>query len=138
MLRDGLRMLLDGSCDVRHVREVAYNGDARDPGLWAELANAGWPGLTVPESAGGAGLGFDVTAAGVRIEAGAMLFEPGENDAAIEELTDELRAVLSAETLGACERLLHMTAEYAKDRQQFGRPIGSYQAVKIRVAQMAG
>jgi alkylation response protein AidB-like acyl-CoA dehydrogenase len=42
----------------------------------------------------------------------------------------------SAELLGAADRALAMSVEYAKDRVQFGRPIGSFQAVKHRCADM--
>jgi alkylation response protein AidB-like acyl-CoA dehydrogenase len=42
----------------------------------------------------------------------------------------------SAELLGGAARVLEMTAEYAKDRVQFGQPIGSFQAVKHRCADM--
>jgi alkylation response protein AidB-like acyl-CoA dehydrogenase len=43
---------------------------------------------------------------------------------------------LAAEQTGIAQRTLEMAVEYAKDRQQFGRPIGSYQAVSHRCAQM--
>ena len=43
---------------------------------------------------------------------------------------------LAAEQTGIAQRTLDMAVEYAKDRQQFGRPIGSYQAVSHRCAQM--
>ncbi len=43
---------------------------------------------------------------------------------------------LAAESTGIAQRTLEMAVEYAKDRQQFGRPIGSYQAVSHRCAQM--
>jgi len=43
---------------------------------------------------------------------------------------------LAAESTGVAQRALEMAVEYAKDRQQFGRPIGSYQAVSHRCAQM--
>jgi alkylation response protein AidB-like acyl-CoA dehydrogenase len=42
----------------------------------------------------------------------------------------------AAELLGAASRALAMTVQYAKDRVQFGRPIGSFQAVKHRCADM--
>jgi alkylation response protein AidB-like acyl-CoA dehydrogenase len=42
----------------------------------------------------------------------------------------------SAELLGGAARVLEMTAQYAKDRVQFGQPIGSFQAVKHRCADM--
>jgi alkylation response protein AidB-like acyl-CoA dehydrogenase len=43
---------------------------------------------------------------------------------------------VSAELAGIAQRTLEMGVEYAKERQQFGRPIGSYQAVSHRCAQM--
>jgi len=43
---------------------------------------------------------------------------------------------LAAESTGIAQRTLDMAVEYAKDRKQFGRPIGSYQAVSHRCAQM--
>lgn len=43
---------------------------------------------------------------------------------------------LAAENVGVAQRAMEMAVEYAKDRKQFDRPIGSYQAVSHRCAQM--
>jgi alkylation response protein AidB-like acyl-CoA dehydrogenase len=43
---------------------------------------------------------------------------------------------LAAESVGVAQRAMEMAVAYAKDRSQFGRPIGSYQAVSHRCAQM--
>jgi alkylation response protein AidB-like acyl-CoA dehydrogenase len=51
-------------------------------------------------------------------------------------LLDAGRVVLAADILGACERAIDMSVEYAKQREQFGRPIGSFQAVKHMCAEM--
>ncbi|WP_072686933.1 acyl-CoA dehydrogenase family protein [Rhodococcus marinonascens] len=55
-------------------------------------------------------------------------------------LVDQLRAValtaLSAEQVGAASAALEQTVEYAKSRKQFGRAIGSFQALKHRMADM--
>jgi alkylation response protein AidB-like acyl-CoA dehydrogenase len=49
----------------------------------------------------------------------------------------DLAAVLvSAELVGICRRVLDMSLEYVKDRKQFGRPVGSFQAVQHRCARM--
>jgi len=46
-------------------------------------------------------------------------------------------AALCAEMIGAAEKILDMTVEYSKQREQFGRPIGSFQAIKHKCAEMA-
>jgi alkylation response protein AidB-like acyl-CoA dehydrogenase len=53
-----------------------------------------------------------------------------------EPVFDVCCVALAAESTGVAQRALEMAVEYAKDRQQFGRPIGSYQAVSHRCAQM--
>jgi alkylation response protein AidB-like acyl-CoA dehydrogenase len=57
-------------------------------------------------------------------------------DVDVAALTDRLAVLVSAEILGAAERMLEESVEYAKTREQFGRPIGSFQAVKHRCADM--
>jgi alkylation response protein AidB-like acyl-CoA dehydrogenase len=47
-----------------------------------------------------------------------------------------IAVALAAESVGVAQRTMEMAVEYAKDRKQFGRPIGSYQAVSHRCAQM--
>ncbi len=49
---------------------------------------------------------------------------------------DRVRAALAAEVVGLCQRALDMTLAYVKDRKQFGVPVGSFQAVSHRCAQM--
>jgi alkylation response protein AidB-like acyl-CoA dehydrogenase len=49
---------------------------------------------------------------------------------------DRLETALAAELTGVGQRALDMTVEYARQRKQFGRPIGAYQAVSHACAQM--
>ena len=58
----------------------------------------------------------------------------GPDDA--RRLLDRAAAGASAELLGGAARVLELAADYAKDRVQFGKPIGSFQAVKHRCADM--
>ncbi|MCV7078914.1 acyl-CoA dehydrogenase IpdE2 [Mycobacterium szulgai] len=51
-------------------------------------------------------------------------------------LADTAAVLLAAEQIGAAERCLELTVEYAKSRVQFGRPIGSFQALKHRMADL--
>ena len=55
---------------------------------------------------------------------------------AVRRVLDRAAVALSAEMLGGAERVLELSVEYAKERIQFDRPIGSFQAVKHRAADM--
>ena len=55
---------------------------------------------------------------------------------AIETMLDHAMIALSAESLGGTARVLDMAVEYAKVREQFGRPIGSFQVIKHKCASM--
>ncbi|MEU7134628.1 acyl-CoA dehydrogenase family protein [Streptomyces sp. NPDC046261] len=56
--------------------------------------------------------------------------------AALAGLGGQVAAVLAAEAVGAAGRVLEQTVEYARVREQFDRPIGSFQAVKHRLADL--
>jgi alkylation response protein AidB-like acyl-CoA dehydrogenase len=49
---------------------------------------------------------------------------------------DRIRAAIAAEVVGVCQRALDMTLAYVKERKQFGVPVGSFQAVSHRCAEM--
>lgn len=51
-------------------------------------------------------------------------------------LADTAAILLAAEQIGAASRCLDLTVQYTKDRVQFGRPIGSFQALKHRMADL--
>ena len=52
----------------------------------------------------------------------------------VDWLAQHLAVALAAEQTGVCEGALRLTAEYARTREQFGRPIGTFQAVSQRLA----
>jgi alkylation response protein AidB-like acyl-CoA dehydrogenase len=57
-------------------------------------------------------------------------------DAPLSPALDRISAALAAETVGVAQRAMEMAVEYARERKQFDRPIGAYQAVSHRCAQM--
>ena len=76
---------------------------------------------------------YDVVLDGVRVRAADVV---SADDTKIQWLTDAAAVLSAADSLGAGERLLEMTVGYVKVREQFGRPLGSFQSVKHKVADM--
>jgi alkylation response protein AidB-like acyl-CoA dehydrogenase len=66
----------------------------------------------------------------------AMIGEDGTGWAALETVLDLAAVALAAEQVGGAQMCLDMSVEYAKVRVQFGRPIGSFQAIKHKCADM--
>jgi alkylation response protein AidB-like acyl-CoA dehydrogenase len=60
----------------------------------------------------------------------------GEGWSVLERVLDLVAVALAAEQVGGAQRVLDMAVEYAKQRVQFGRPIGSFQAIKHKCADM--
>ena len=68
-----------------------------------------------------------------RVE-GRLVGRDGEAGDVLRHVMDQACTALAAEQVGAAQRCLDLTVAYAKDRVQFGRAIGSFQAVKHRLA----
>ena len=69
------------------------------------------------------------------VEADALV--SGDAKAGLQRVLDAGRVMLAADTLGAGWMMIDKAVEYAKERKQFGRVIGSFQAVKHMCAEMA-
>jgi alkylation response protein AidB-like acyl-CoA dehydrogenase len=136
--RRGAGWSIDGA--VRHV----LNGTAADDAVVVAIAD-NEPALFL----------VDPTAEGITIEAERVLDGTRPmatitfSDASATRLTVEgpvgdliernatlTLAVLAAEQVGACERVLEIATDYARTREQFGRPIGTFQAIKHKCADM--
>jgi alkylation response protein AidB-like acyl-CoA dehydrogenase len=61
----------------------------------------------------------------------------GANACAVASMLHHASVALAAEQAGAAAKLMEMSVEYAKLRHQFGRPIGAFQAIKHKLADMA-
>ncbi|MEO3471716.1 acyl-CoA dehydrogenase family protein [Roseomonas sp. CAU 1739] len=75
----------------------------------------------------------DITFDGVKVGAEAKLTG---GLALVERVADETMAALSAEAIGCMEAAKDLTVDYLKTRKQFGRPIGSFQSLQHRAAEM--
>jgi alkylation response protein AidB-like acyl-CoA dehydrogenase len=81
---------------------------------------------------------FTVAFDDLRVPADRLLAEPGTDSARLLDRVLSLGAVAAAaDAVGAAEQALEATATYARERHQFGKPIGSFQAVKHHCANMA-
>jgi len=60
----------------------------------------------------------------------------GADEGAIAHATQAIEVAIAAESVGVAQRTLEMAVAYAKERKQFGRPIGAYQGVSHTCAQM--
>jgi alkylation response protein AidB-like acyl-CoA dehydrogenase len=131
---------------VKTVVQDAQNADVllvaarAETGLTQVLVPCTTPGVTIEPLES-----LDLTRrlATVRFErvslpSTSVLGEPETAGAAIERLMQIAVVLQCAETVGTIDRTLEFTVKYAKVRQAFGRPIGSFQAVKHRLAQMLG
>ena len=76
-------------------------------------------------------VGFDV-----RVGRDAVLGEVGGGWPLLERVIDCAKVALCAEMCGGAQRVLDMSVEYAKVREQFGKPIGSFQAIQHKCADM--
>jgi alkylation response protein AidB-like acyl-CoA dehydrogenase len=71
----------------------------------------------------------------VTLSASACLYSAGASKA-LRQVLDETILVLAAEAVGAMDQLLEITVEYCKTRKQFGTPIGTFQVIQHRIADM--
>jgi short/branched chain acyl-CoA dehydrogenase len=79
------------------------------------------------------GLTFD----DCRVPAGHLLGERGRGFAQFLSILDDGRVAIAALAVGAIEACLELSTQYAKDRNAFGKPIGSNQAVAFKCADLA-
>jgi alkylation response protein AidB-like acyl-CoA dehydrogenase len=150
----------DGSWDPGAIRLSAAKagGDWRLDGHKSFVLDGGSAGLILvlavadgrlslfAVEAGAPGLGrtvlptLDQTRKLARLEfdgvPGRLIGSPGDAAAVMDRVLDVAAIALAAEQLGGAQRALDMAVEYSKVRHQFGRPIGSFQTLKHRMADL--
>jgi pimeloyl-CoA dehydrogenase small subunit len=78
----------------------------------------------------------DITFTGVEVGADAVIGDPANGLPLVEAVVDDARTALCAEAVGLMDESLTTTVEYIKTRKQFGVPIGSFQVLQHRAADM--
>jgi alkylation response protein AidB-like acyl-CoA dehydrogenase len=129
---------------IRGTAPMVLDGHTADVVLLAAHTDAGVALFSVRGAAGGLRreplAGLDRTRKIARLDfddvAADLIGTDGETEAGLQRTSDLALVALSAEQVGAAQRCLDMAVAYAKSRIQFGRAIGSFQAVKHRCADM--
>jgi alkylation response protein AidB-like acyl-CoA dehydrogenase len=139
--RDGEAYLLEGEKPI-----VAFGADAdwfvvlarADRGLTLFVVGKDTPGIkTTDVPVTDATYRFaKVEFKAVRVGAGNLIGEEGKSGAQLAVVIPRAQVALCAEMLGGCDRVVEMCVEYAKQRVQFKRPIGSFQAIQHKLADM--
>ena len=129
------KFVLDGHIADKLVVAARSSGKSGDrEGLTILLVDREAVGVSVTrtimaDSRNAANIGFDGAE-------GVILGEEGKGADVLDKVLDTGRILLAAEMLGGIQECFERTIEYLKTREQFGVPIGSFQALKHRAAQM--
>jgi alkylation response protein AidB-like acyl-CoA dehydrogenase len=117
------------------ARGAGRVGEAEGVSLFLVARDA--PGLTMfPYPTQSGGRAADLQLASVAVGADALIGEPGRALGVIERAVESAVAALCAEALGIMTALNQATLNYLKTRKQFGTPIGAFQALQHRMAEM--
>ncbi len=106
-------------------------------GITVFIVETGNPGIKIdriPTMAGDRQ--FQVTFENVSVPESGVLGSPGKGWEIVDFILQRAAVLKSAEMSGACQAVLDMTSAYVKDRVQFDRPVGSFQAVQSKLADM--
>ena len=137
---DGTKLFVHdaNTADVIVVAARTASGKSPEEGVSLFLVPKGTPGLSVtllPTMDQTRKL-CEVAFKNVEVGADALMGQAGSGWAPLARVLDRATVALCAEMCGGAQKVLEMTVEYAKIRQAFGRPIGSYQGVKHKAADM--
>ena len=136
---DGVKSLvIHGDCADRLIVSARLAGVRRDrDGLGLFVVDAGAAGVSRRAYPTVDGLrAAEVTLSDVRVGPDQVLGEPGKAFPLIAQVVDAAIAALAAEAVGAMAAMHEMTVEYLKTRKQFGVPIGNFQVLQHRAAEM--
>jgi len=131
-------LVLHGDSAHKLIVSARSAGGRRERGgLGLFLVDASAPGIARRGYPTQDGLrAAEITLTDVRVEAHDVIGDPEGAAPAIERVIDEAIAALCAEAVGAMSEALEITVDYLKTRKQFGVPIGSFQALQHRAADM--
>jgi len=129
------KFVIDGHVSGKMIVVARASGEPGDAeGITLVLVDSNAPGVTITRTI----MADSRNAANVEFESaeGELIGELGQGAAALNKALDIGRILLAAEMLGGVQECFERTIEYLKVREQFGVPIGSFQGLKHRAAQM--
>ena len=131
-------VVLHAACADKIIVSTRTAGEARDPqGITLFLVDRDAEGLSRRDYPTVDGLrASELTFENVRVDAADIIGQPGEALPLIERIADAGIAALCAEAVGCIQVLHDATNEYLKTRQQFGRPLSSFQVLQHRMVDM--
>jgi len=114
------------------------SGGSTDPtGITLFLVDAKTPGIEMrPLKTIGGDKQFEICFKDVKVQGENILGKLNEGGGHLKRILQVAAVCKCAEMVGGAERVLEMSSAYAKERQQFGKPIGSFQAVQHHCANM--
>jgi pimeloyl-CoA dehydrogenase small subunit len=136
---DGAKALVwHGDSADKIIVTARVSGGQRDKdGIGLFIVDANAPGLTrKPIKLADGHCGADIALRGVKVGSGDVLGEPGRALPLIERVVDRAIAATTAEAIGCMDEMLAATVDYLKTREQFGRPLASFQALQHRAVDM--
>lgn len=132
----GAKAFVENGADADWLLVAASRTDLGTPRLCWVVVNRDQPGVEATPLRSFAGdPQADVAFNGVEVEPSAVLESMTEKG--LSELLDRFTTLLCAEMIGGLGQVLRLTTAYVKERTQFGRPIGSFQAVQHALADVA-
>ena len=130
-------VLNGGTADLLIVPARTAGGVADRDGITLFAVDANASGVSRNAYATVDGLqAAEVELDNVRVDDARVLGEPGDGYPALDATIDDATLAVSAEAVGIMQVLTDKTVEYAKDRKQFGVPIGTFQALQHRMVDM--
>lgn len=130
--------VLGGAAADQIIISARVSGtDNDETGISLFIVSKDAPGLSIARQSTIDGFSSaSITLENVAVNASARLGEEGKTFPAIETALSRATLAVCAEALGAMEAAKDLTVDYTRERKQFGKPIGSFQALQHRMADM--
>jgi alkylation response protein AidB-like acyl-CoA dehydrogenase len=135
---DGVKTFVPDAHTADYIAVVARSRGGGEEGLTLFLIDGRPKGMTIKplETMDMTRRWCEVRFDGVQLAADAVMGAPDKAWPALKRALEWATAALCAEMVGGVQKVLETSTEYAKTRHQFGKPIGIYQAVSHKIADM--